>query len=73
MGTSFQMTGGSFSGFAGTINYLWQRKAFPGMKDVPAIAQAMGTASSTFKGKQTPAREPAWSYSYAFYILVRGP
>lgn len=49
-----------------------QRKAFPGMKDIPAISQAMGTAWSTFKGNQIPALEPAWSYSYELYSLVRG-
>ena len=47
----FQITGGSVAVFAGTMNYLQQWKIFPGMKDLPAISQAMGRARSTFKEK----------------------
>ena len=44
-----QMTEGSVVVFAGTMNSLWQWKIFPGMKDLPAVSQAMGRAWSTFK------------------------
>ena len=46
-----QMTGRSLAVFAGTMNSLQQWKIFPGIKDLPAVSQAMGRTWSTFKEK----------------------